>query len=108
MTKQAQTWVVIQAGVHPAYLGKFYNEDVTAERIIIYPKALVHLRASVKYHKPHPSVWGCPPYVKCANASLHFLSFRSLPLQPLSYAHRTQQPGTSRVLYVKAGFTERG
>ena len=53
-------WVGIQSGDHLACLGKSYNEDIIAERIIIYPKALVNLRARVKYHKPYPSVWGYP------------------------------------------------
>lgn len=54
VTKQHRLGVGIQAGVHLTCLGKFYIEDVTSKQVI-YPMALVHLRADVQYY---PSVWG--------------------------------------------------
>ena len=54
VTEQHRLGVGIQAGVHLTCLGKFYIEDVTSKQVI-YPMALVHLRADVQYY---PSVWG--------------------------------------------------
>lgn len=82
VTKQHRLGVGIQAGVHLTCLGKFYIEDVTSKQVI-YPMALVHLRAHVQYY---PSVWGQAkvlPHAPCPSGHFHFSPF-TIPTEPSS------------------------